>query len=136
MKSTFFSGEGWRGVLKGCAAEVDVAAGVECGRGLVAVVVWAVTAALARREGVWEKVRLLGREEVVPALRRAARRRQRWQSIVGKTKGEIEWCSDDVPVLYTFGQIAFSKGRGGGRWNISNQQSKHHVHHFFPQKTL
>ena len=38
------SGEGVKGVLKGCAADVDVAAGRSFGRGFVAVVVCAVTA--------------------------------------------------------------------------------------------
>ena len=40
------SDEGERGALKGCAAGVEVAAGLPLGRGLVAVVVCAVT-------GVW-----------------------------------------------------------------------------------
>jgi hypothetical protein len=36
------------GVEKGCAAEVDVAAGTSLGLGLVAVVVWVVTVSVKR----------------------------------------------------------------------------------------
>lgn len=56
------------GVLKGCAADVEVAAGLSFGRGFVAVVVWAVTAC-ARFDVVWEKARQVMWE----VLRRARR---------------------------------------------------------------
>lgn len=63
---------------KGCAADVDVAAGVSLGRGLVAVVVLAVTACAAVLVD-WLK----DRDVVAVTLRRAvSRSRQRRQIIV------------------------------------------------------
>lgn len=65
------------GSLKGCAADVEVAAGLSLGRGFVAVVVWAVTGSAARMRECEN-----AREVVGVALRLAARRRQRRQIIV------------------------------------------------------
>lgn len=72
-------GEGVRGVLKGCAAAVEVAAGLSLGRGFVAVVSCADTAC-ARDEDVCVNVRtaVLGMAEV----RLPRRCRQRWQIMI------------------------------------------------------
>lgn len=81
-RSRFF-GAAVSGVLKGCAAEVDVAAGLSLGRGFVAVVVCAVTAcALGEADAVKEREAM---EEIVDdGLCRARRRIHRWQIIVAR----------------------------------------------------
>lgn len=77
------AGEGVRGVEKGCAALVLVAAGLPCGRGLVWVVVAAVTASAWSLAVAVVKVRALW----VGVL--AARRRQRRQIILEEYGGAM-----------------------------------------------
>ena len=83
---------------KGCAAEVDVAAGVSWGRGLVAVVVLAETSCAANLVDCVNS-RELGREALRRAVRRRRQRRQiivgedevgEWKKVVSKSEGEFQ----------------------------------------------